>query len=50
MIINVDDPSQVAAFAQSWFLTFKADVEFRIAMTPEDVGRADLGDLGKKWT
>ena len=50
MIINVDDPSQVPAFAEPWFLTFKADVEFRIAMTPEDLGRAGLGDLGKKWT
>jgi len=50
MIINVDDPSQVPAFAEPWFLTFKADVEFRIAMTPEDLGRAGLVDLGKKWS
>jgi hypothetical protein len=35
--------------AEPWFLQFNAEVEYRIAMTPEDLGRADLGALGKKW-
>ena len=50
MIIDVDDPSKVPAFAEPWFLTFRADVEFRIAMTPEDVAKSGLEDLGKKWS
>jgi hypothetical protein len=50
MIIDMDDPSQVPAFAEPWFLTFRADVKFRIAMTPEDVARSGLEDLGKKWS
>jgi hypothetical protein len=47
--VNVVDSSEVPAFAEPWFLTFNAQVEFRIAMTPEDLGRANLDALGKKW-
>ncbi len=50
MVINIDDPSEVAKFAEPWFLSFKADVQFHIAMTPEDLGRAGLEKLGKKWS
>ena len=50
MIIDVDDPSKVPAFAEPWFLTFRANVEFRIAMTPEDVAKSGLEDHGKKWS
>jgi len=49
MIVNMDNPSDVPRLAEPWFLTFNADVEFRVAMTPEDLGRADLDSLGKKW-
>ncbi len=35
--------------AEPWFLTFDAEVEFRIAMTPEELVRANLEALGKKW-
>ena len=50
MIVNLDDPSKIPSFAEPWFLTFNADVEFRVAMTPEDLARAGLEALGKKWT
>jgi hypothetical protein len=49
LVVNVDDPSEVPTLAEPWFLTFDAEVEFRIAMTPEDLAHADLGALGKKW-
>jgi len=49
LIVKVDDPSKVPMFAEPWFLTFNADVEFRIVMTPEDLKKAGLDDLGKKW-
>jgi hypothetical protein len=49
MVVNLEDPSKVPMFAEPWFLTFNADVEFRVAMTPEDVARAGLDALGKKW-
>ncbi|MGA2959054.1 MAG: panthothenate synthetase [Thermodesulfobacteriota bacterium] len=50
MIINIDDPSEVPKFAEPWFLSFNADVQFHIAMTPEELGRAGLEKLGKKWS
>jgi hypothetical protein len=49
MIVNVDSPSDVPRLAEPWFLAFNAEVEFRIAMTPEDLGRADLTAIGKQW-
>jgi hypothetical protein len=35
--------------AEPWFLTFQADVEFRIAMTPEDLKRSGIDGMGKHW-
>jgi hypothetical protein len=49
MIVDLDDPSKIPFFAEPWFLSFNADVEFSVAMTPEDLGRAGLDELGKKW-
>ena len=50
LIINVDNPSQVPFFAEPWFITFNADCEFHIVMTPEDLAKAGLDELGKKWS
>jgi len=50
MLVNVDSPSDIPRLAEPWFLTFNAEVEFRIAMTPDDLGRADLNALGKQWS
>ena len=50
LIINVDNPSQVPAFSEPWFITFNADCEFHIVMTPEDLAKAGLDELGKKWS
>jgi len=49
LVVNVNDSSDVPSLAEPLFLTFNAEVEFRIAMTPEDLGRANLDALGKKW-
>ena len=49
MIVDVADPSKVPTFAEPWFLSFNADVTFHIVMSPEDLGRAGLDALGKKW-
>jgi len=47
--VNVNTPSDIPVLAEPWFLNFEADCEFRIAMTPEDLQRAGLDALGKKW-
>jgi hypothetical protein len=49
LVVNVKDPSDVPNLAEPWFLTFNAEVEFRIAMTPDDLARANLDGLGKQW-
>lgn len=49
LVVDVKDASEVPALAEPWFLTFNAEVEFRIAMTPEDLARSNLDALGKKW-
>lgn len=49
VIVDVSDASAIPAFSEPWFLTFQADVKFRPVMTAEDLARADLATLGKKW-
>lgn len=50
LVVNLDDPSRIPALAEPWFLTFNADCKFRVAMTPQDLAKAGLDDLGKKWS
>ena len=49
LVVNMDDPSKIPALAEPWFLVFNAHVEIQPTMTPEDLGRAGLEALGKKW-
>ena len=49
MIADVAEPSRVPAIAEPWFLQFNADVEFHIVMAPEELEKAGLDALGKKW-
>ena len=49
LIIDLEDPSQIPAFAEPWFLTFNADCEFRVVMVPEDLQKAGLEKVGAKW-
>ena len=49
MIVDLADPAKIPGFSEPWFLSFNADVEFHVIMTPEDLGRAGLDELGKKW-
>jgi len=49
LIVNLKDASEIPAYAEPFFLLFEADVKFRPVMTPEDLGKAGLDALGKKW-
>ena len=49
LIVDVAEPSRIPTFAEPFFLNFNADCRFRIAMTPADLGKAGLDELGKKW-
>jgi len=50
LIVDMADPSRIPSFAEPWFLAFNADVEFRVVMTPEDLQKSGLEELGKKWS
>ena len=49
MIVDMSGPSKIPALAEPWFLTFNASVEFRVVMTPDDLKKASLEEVGKKW-
>ncbi|ESU26371.1 hypothetical protein FLJC2902T_28570 [Flavobacterium limnosediminis JC2902] len=49
MVVEVNEASAVPAIAEPWFLNFEATCEFRIAMTPDDLMKADLAKLAAKW-
>jgi hypothetical protein len=48
-IVDVAESSQIPKYAEPWFLQFDAECEFRIVMSPEELGKAGLDALGKKW-
>ena len=49
LIVNVPNDAKIPALAEPWFLTFEADVEFRIAMTPDDLKHSGIDGMGKAW-
>jgi hypothetical protein len=49
MVVEMADASKIPALAEPWFLTFNARVHFQVVMTPEDLKRAGMGELGKQW-
>jgi hypothetical protein len=49
LVVDVPEPSRIPALAEPFFLVFNASVKFRVAMTPEDLERAGLEELGKKY-
>jgi hypothetical protein len=49
LVVNLENASQIPALAEPWFLNFNADCRIHPVMTAEDLQRAGLPDLGKKW-
>jgi hypothetical protein len=49
-VYEISNPSGIPAVAEPWFLTFEADVELRVAMTPDDLMQAGLDEMGKRWS
>jgi len=50
LIVDLPDASKIPVLAEPWFLTFQTDVEFRIAMTPDDLKRSGIDGMGKQWS
>jgi len=49
LIVNISKTSEMPRICEPWFLNFDATVEFLPAMTPEDLQKAGLEGLAKKW-
>ncbi len=49
LIVDLPDASKLPALVEPWMLIFQADIKLRLAMTPDDLKRAGLDELGKKW-
>ena len=49
MVVDLKDASQIPSVAEPFFLNFNASVEFHPVMSPEDLAKAGLSELGKKW-
>jgi len=49
LVVDLPHPSAVPMIVEPWFLTFDATVELRVMMTPEDLKKAGLEAIGKKW-
>ena len=49
LILDVSDAARIPALAEPFFLNFNADCRFRICMTPDDLGKAGLDEIAKRW-
>lgn len=49
IVVDVADASKMPAIAEPFFLHFNASVSFHPCMTPEDLAKAGLEELGKKY-
>ena len=49
LIINMSNTSEIPRFCEPWFLHFDAAIEIQPTMTPEDLQKAGLDQLAKKW-
>jgi hypothetical protein len=49
LILDLPEASKIPSIAEPWFLLFNADCEIHVVMTPEDLAKAGLSDLAKKW-
>jgi len=50
LIVDLPDPSKLPTLVEPWMLIFEADIKLRPFMTPDDLKRAGLDELGKKWS
>jgi hypothetical protein len=49
IVLDVADASKIPSIAEPFFLHFNASVTLYPCMTPEDLGKAGLDELGKKY-
>ena len=50
LVLEVPDASKIPSLVEPWMLIFDADIELRPIMTADDLKRAGLDEVGKKWS
>jgi hypothetical protein len=50
IVVNISSVSEIPRLAEPWFLNFDATVEFLPAMLAEDLQKAGLDEIAKKWS
>ena len=48
-VYEIKDTAKFCTIAEPWFLSLNAECKFSVAMTPEDLGKVGLDELGKRW-
>lgn len=48
-VYNAEDGSQIPALGEPWLLTLNAQIEYSVAITPEELVRSGLDELVRKW-
>jgi hypothetical protein len=48
LFVDVPDPSRVPVLAEPFFVLFDATVKLRVCMTPEDLAKSGLDEMGRK--
>lgn len=49
LVVDVPEPSNAPSLAEPFFQVFDPGVRFHICMGPEDLGRAGLEAIGRKY-
>jgi len=49
IVVDVAHAADMPRLAEPWFLNFNATVEFLPVMTPEDLQKAGVEELAKRW-
>ena|ERR1035437_3930033 len=50
VVYDVADGSQIPSLAEPWFLSFNAQIEYSVAITPQELMSSGLEELVKKWS
>jgi hypothetical protein len=49
VVVDLPDASKIPMLAEPWFQLFDADIKLQVVMTPNDLKKAGLDKLGKRW-
>lgn len=49
MLVNVNSGGDYVKYAEPFFLQFGADIKYDIVITPEEIKKSGLDEIGKKY-